>query len=86
MVIFRKKASNNNNNFRLCHYNLYFVTTNTVPAMDCGVPQGSNTTPLLFSKYMSLLSQVIQNHDVYPKHYISHTQVYGPFQLNNPSG
>lgn len=34
--------------------------------MDCGVPQGSNPTPLLFSKYMALLSQVIQNHDVYP--------------------
>ena len=60
-------------------------TVSSHVSLPYGVPQGSVLGPILFTIYSSPITSIARKHGLYVHAYADDTQLYTPFDLNDPS-
>ena len=60
-------------------------TVSSHVSLPYGVPQGSVLGPILFTIYSSPIASIARKHGLYVHAYADDTQLYTPFDLNDPS-
>ena len=60
-------------------------TVSSHVSLPYGVPQGSVLGPILFTIYSSRIASIARKHGLYVHTYADDTQLYTPFDLNDPS-